>query len=143
MHAYIRFLKLPSECTLRDYTHFFTSKAGFQVEVDEILVAETKLFKLPDWKKQIVLVLDEMKIKESPVYDKHEAKVVSFVNLGSVNDQLVRFEQNSSGNKHPLPVTTHMLVLMVRGIFTHLHFPYAHFPAANLSAISLFWLFGR
>ncbi len=52
------------------------------------------------------------------MYDKHETKVVGFVSLGSVNDQLVRFEQNSSGNEHPLPVATHMLVLMVRGIFT-------------------------
>ncbi len=51
------FIRLPSERTLRDYTHFFKSKAGFQVEVEEMLVRDMKLSELPDWK----------------LYDKHGA----------------------------------------------------------------------
>ena len=61
------FLKLPSQRTLRDYTHFFKSKAGFQMEVEEMLVRDIKLDELPDWKKHVVLLLDEMKVKESLV----------------------------------------------------------------------------
>ena len=37
------FIKLPSERTLRDYTHFIKSKPGFQDEVDHMLADEAKL----------------------------------------------------------------------------------------------------
>lgn len=68
-------MRLPSERTLRDYTHFFKSKSGFQPEVEEMLKRDVGFSDLPDWKKHVVLLLDEMKIKESLVYDKHSAKV--------------------------------------------------------------------
>ena len=74
------FIKLPSERTLRDYTHFFKSKQGFQSEVDTMLKEEVQLNgSIPHWKKYIVMLLDEMKIKESLVYDKHSGEVIGFV----------------------------------------------------------------
>ena len=33
----------------------------------------------------VAVVFDEMKIKEGIVYDKHECKIVGFVNLGALN----------------------------------------------------------
>ncbi len=111
------FLRLPFERKLRDY---FKSKAGFQPEVDKMLAEEAKLSELPDWKKHVVILLDEMKIKESLVYDKHEAEVIGFVSLDSVNDQLAQFECDSSEMEHPPPVANHLLAIMARGIFTHL-----------------------
>ena len=68
-----------------------------------------------------------MKVKEGIVYDKHNAHVTGFV--GDVNNQLADFEtqchQNDSGMNRP--VATHILALMVRGIFMKLEFLYAHF----------------
>ena len=63
------FIKLPSERTLRDYTHFFKSKVGFQGEVDRMLKAEVQVDdpQCPIWKKYVVLLLDEIKVKESLV----------------------------------------------------------------------------
>ena len=53
-----------------------------------------------------------MKIKElGIVYNKHESKIVGFVNLGAVNDILMSFEQ--SVNEDTIPVATQMLVFMV------------------------------
>jgi hypothetical protein len=69
------FMRLPSERTLHDYTHFFNVKPGFQFEVEEMLKRDVGFSDLPDWKKHVVILLDEMKIKESLVYDKHSAKV--------------------------------------------------------------------
>ena len=43
-----RFLKLPSERTLRDYTHFVKTRPGFQAEVDSMLVREAELSDLPE-----------------------------------------------------------------------------------------------
>ena len=72
-------MSLPSERTLRDYTHYITSCSGYQSDIDKELVKEARLEELPDWKKHIVILIDEMKIKQSLVYDKHSAHVVGFV----------------------------------------------------------------
>ena len=69
------FLKLPAERTLRDYTHFIKSKPSFSSELDRLLADEARVDTLPEWKRHVVLVLDEMKVKESSVFDKHETKV--------------------------------------------------------------------
>ena len=41
------FIKLPSERTLRDYTHYFKHRAGFQQEVNQQLMKESKVHNLP------------------------------------------------------------------------------------------------
>ena len=80
------FIKLPSERTLRDYTHFIKSKGGFNSELDQLLADELLVENLPYW--HVVLVLDEVKIKESLVFDKHETEVVGFVDMGDINNKL-------------------------------------------------------
>ena len=48
---------------------------------------------LPEWKRHVVLVLDEMKVKESLVFDKHE---------------LANLEREcSTADQHPA-IATHM-----------------------------------
>ena len=59
---------------------------------------------LPEYKKYIVLLIDEMKIKESLVYDKIGMKVIGFVDLGSFNNQLVQFEESCNTP----PIASHM-----------------------------------
>ena len=45
------FIKLPSERTLRDYSNYFKSKTGYQVEVIRELQQELKVLTLPESKK--------------------------------------------------------------------------------------------
>ena len=59
-----------SKRTLRDYTHYVKSRSGFQDDIDDDLAKEANIKELPEYKKYIVLLIDEMKIKESLVYDK-------------------------------------------------------------------------
>ena len=132
------FIKLPSERTLRDYTHFIKSKAGFSSELDQLLADELLVETLPDWKRHVVLVLDEVKTKESLVFDKHETEVVGFVDMGDINNKLADLEKECSTNHQHPTIATHMLVLMVRGVFTGLRFSYAHFPVTNSKAEVLF-----
>jgi len=106
---------------------------GFQAEVDEMLKKEIGR---ECWKKFILIVLDEIKVKESLVYDKHTAKVIGFVELDNIDEYISRMEQ-SNGNYKP-PIATHVLTLMVRGIFTSCRFPYAHFPTASLTGDQIF-----
>ena len=78
-----------------------------------------------------------MKCKDL-VFDKH---TVGIVNLGDINQHLRQFEQSLQS---PTDVTTldtlakSMLVIMVRGLFSRLNYPYAQFPCVNLSGDVLF-----
>ena len=99
------------------------------------MAEEADVDHLPDWKRHITLVLDEMKIKECLVYDKHETEVIGFA---EINNHLARFERQCNGQECPVSLATHMLVLMVQGIFTGLRFPYVYFPTANITCEQLF-----
>ena len=81
-----------------------------------------------------------MKFKQSLVYNKNELKIVGFVNLGEVNDQLAKFEREASNDTEPScgEVATHILTLMFRGIFFRLRFPYAHFPTTGITGDFIF-----
>jgi hypothetical protein len=61
------FVQLPSSMT----TLTIKSRSGFQREVDEQLVKEVDLANILEWKRYVVLLIDEMKIKENLIYDKH------------------------------------------------------------------------
>ena len=124
------FLTLPCERTLRDYTHLFKADTGFQSCVDEMLTKEVKSG------EYVVLLLDELKVKESLVYDKYDCKVIGFVELDDINHEMSKLESNT-GTKLP-PVATHLLAIMVRGIFSSLKFPYAHFPTDSLTGDQIF-----
>ena len=80
----------PSQRTLRDYMYFHSTTIGFSVEVDQQLLDAAKL---EDTLNQyVLLVLDEMYIKEELVYDKHEGDLIGFSNLGNINNYLLKFE---------------------------------------------------
>ena len=84
-------LKLPSSRTLRDYTHLYTSKFGFQAEVDQQLYDEFEVASLAEWQKCVGLIFDEMKIKDGIVYNKHNCEIVGYTNLGDVTNQLLEY----------------------------------------------------
>ena len=64
-------IKLPSQRTLRDYTYYTKTKSGFGDDVDQQLMEAAQIHTCPERDKYIVLVMDEMHIKEDIVYDKH------------------------------------------------------------------------
>lgn len=86
-------IHLPSDRTLRDYTHFVKAKSGFHHDLDAELLREAKLHECADYQNFVCLVFDEMKIKEDLVYDKHSGQLIGFMNIGSMNDQLLQLEQ--------------------------------------------------
>ena len=98
-HRSTGFIKLPSERTLFDYTHYYTNKVGFQDDVNQQLVEEINKLLLPDSRKFVALLSDEMKIKEGLVYNKHTGEIVGFTSLGDINDNLLQLEQESEQPK--------------------------------------------
>lgn len=133
-------LKLPSERTLRDYTHWMKAKPGFQAEVDQQLIEESKLAIIPDFQKYVCVVFDEVKIKEGLVYDKEECSLLGFVDLDDINNHLQAFEKSLSASESKPTLATHIVVFMVRGLFSSLRFPYAQFPCSSLNGHTLYAL---
>ena len=67
-------------------------------------------------------------MKEDLVYDKHNGKLIGFVNLGDTPLSLCL-----SWNSSNCPLAKSMLVFMVRGLFSRLNFPYAQFACHTLT----------
>ena len=136
------FLVLPSERSLRDYSNFFKNKTGFQKEVNDLLLRECPSSEELPSDKHVVIVLDEMKIREDLVFHKNTEEVCGFVDLGKTANQLQVIESSLSKDKAPIPpIATHMLVVMIRGLTTSLRFPYVHFPTKGATALNLLDIF--
>ena len=87
-------VSLPSQRTLRDYTHYIPPTVGFSFEIDQQLIAAAQVEKLEDWQQYVIMILDEMHIKQHLVYEKHSGEFIGFADLGSVNQALLSFEQS-------------------------------------------------
>ena len=132
-------IHLPSQRTLRDYSHCVKSEAGFSTAVDRLLMQANDMPSCPNWKKLVVILIDEMYIREDLVYDKHSGKLIGFTSLGSVSDRLISSERDAEGDhndQHRLAKT--MMIFMVKGLFTCLRFPYVQFPCTSDSGDLLF-----
>ena len=59
--------------------------------------------------------------------------MVGFTNLGDINSHLLAYEHLMRGDETAMaPLANSMLVLLVRGLFNHLEFPYTQFPCTAL-----------
>ena len=124
-------IKLPSQATLRDYTHYISAKIGFSTDVDQNL--HDIAFLSNELNRYVVLLMDEVHIKNDLVYDKNEGCLIGFVDLGSTNNRLLELENALSGGKIQPKLAVTMLVLMVRGLFCKLNYPYAQFACKTIS----------
>jgi hypothetical protein len=135
---------LPSQRTLRDYSNAVVCDAGFSFSTDQQLLQAAKLETSPAYHSLVLILMDEMYIREELVYNKHTGKLVGFTNLGDINNHLSQFESSLSEDDtatHQPTLAKSMLAFMVRGIFTSLKFPYAMFPCSSLAGEQLFSAF--
>ena len=59
--------------------------------------------------------------------------LIGFTDIGDINSHLDEYENQLANKELRAPLATLMLLLMVRGLFTNLKFPYAQFPCTNLA----------
>ena len=85
-------ITLPSTRTLRDYTHYNTTRIGFSVATDLELLKHYE-----PWQKRVGVSEDEMYIREGVVFDKHTGEIVGFTDMGDINNHLDRcYKTNDS-----------------------------------------------
>ena len=101
-------IKLPSQRTLRDDTHYIKRQ-----------VANSSV----DPHKYVTMVMDEIYIKSDLVYEKHEGTLVEFVNIGDTKNQILEFEAIIS-NGESSPFSQKMMVFMVKGLLHKFDYPY-------------------
>lgn len=90
--------------------------------------------------KCVILLLDEIDIREDLVFDKHTGSMIGFAELGKITMHLLEFEHQLQSNEVAKPelAAKTMLVLMVRGLFNSLQFAYVQFPFMDLSGEMLY-----
>jgi len=87
------------------------------------------------------ILLDEMKVKSGLVFNRHTGRMVGFVNLGSINDDLEAFQASliAESERRKPELAESMLVVMVRLLqkpsFT---FPAAQYPTSSLSGAKIY-----
>ena len=74
-------LALPSERTLRDYTHWCPTTNNVQLHFIQQLKKALKEESIDGDQKQFCLLMDEMKIKSGLVFSKPSGKLVGFCDL--------------------------------------------------------------
>ncbi|CAC5410635.1 unnamed protein product [Mytilus coruscus] len=112
------FINLLSTRKFFVYSHYIKSATGFQTDVVQMLKEEVAKIGLFDeqWKSDVGLLFDEVKVKENLVYDNITGELVVYVDLDSVGNQILEHE-NLANNTSSKPAKL-MLVLMVRGVTT-------------------------
>ena len=73
------FLVLPSRRRLRDYKNYIHPTSGFNNEINAELTRTVENFS--EQEEYCVLLMDEMKIQEDLVWDKHTGDLIGYMNL--------------------------------------------------------------
>ena len=132
------FLKLPHKNTLRDYTLYTEPGSGFNADVLARLYEEAGVEKMEPHQRNISLLFDEMKIKADLVYNKTTGRLVGFVALDKVKNEIENLERICAEEAPEKEIATHVMAVMVRGIYTNLLFTIAYFPTKAITCDVIF-----
>ena len=80
--------------------------------------------------------MDEMKVQEDLVWDKHSGELIGYIDLGDPELNCATMKQGSS-------IASHILVFLVRCIVNPLKFTLANFATCNATSVQLFPLFWK
>ena len=123
------FWMLPSRRRLRDYKNYIKPQCGFNSGIVNELRNKIKSFS--ENEKFVVLLMNEMKIQENLVWDKHSGELIGYVDLGDVNLNYATLSKVEE-------IATHVLVFLIRSIVNPLKFSLANFATTGATATQMF-----
>lgn len=130
------FLTLPTQRTLRCYTNFTASEAGFNKEFLARVCQDIKLKGLGEIERNIMLAFNEMKVFQGLVYSHQTGHIIGFTSVSSVNDEMAAFARKCEGEDPHM--ASHALVLMARGICTSFCRAVAYFATGGATTDQLY-----
>ena len=119
------FVMLPSRRRLRDYKIDIRPQQGFNKDIVNQL--KDIVQNISNIEKYCIILMDEMKIQEDLVWDKHTGDLIGFVDLGDT-------ELNYATLKNTEEFASHVLVFLVRSIVNPLKFSLANFSTDNANS---------
>ena len=128
------FVILPSRRRrLRNYKNYIRPQRGFNKDIVNELLEKVKHFS--DNKKVFVMLMDEMKIQENLVWDKHTGNLIGYVDFGDA-------ELNYATLQKSTDIATHVLVLL-RSVVNPFKFSLANFATTGATSSQMFPLLWR
>ena len=94
------FLMLPSRRRLRDYKNYIRPTQGFNRDVVNELAKNVENFS--EEEKYTILLLNEMKIQEDLVWDKHTGDLIGYVDLGNTELNYAALKKTDEFASHVL-----------------------------------------
>ena len=121
-------LALPSLRTLHYYKNYIRPTRGFNPEVINELAKKSVLFS--EIERYVSILLDEMKIQEKLVWDKHSGELIGFFDLGDININYATLENAQK-------LATHVLVFLVKSVVYPLSYSFATFATDGITAFQI------
>ena len=122
---------LPSRRRLRDYKNYIRPQRGFNKDVVNELLEKVKHFS--DNEKFFVMLMDEMKIQENLVWDKHTGDLIGYVDFGDA-------ELNYATLQKSTDIATNVLVFLLRSVVNPFKFSLANFATTGSTSSQMFQL---
>ena len=66
---------------------------------------------------------------------------MGFVGIGDLNNHLLKYKKMITDGEETEDIAKSMMVIMIRGLFSKLHFPYAQFPCSSICGYHLYDIF--
>ena len=128
------FVILPGRRCLRDHKNYIRPQQGFNKDV--INEIKNNVSNFSNIERYIILLMDEMKVQENLVWDKHTGDLIGFVDLDDPHLNCATLQKHDE-------VTSHILVFLVRSVINPLKFSLANFATSNAKAVQMFPLFWK
>ena len=129
-----KFLVLPHESTLLDYSNYLNVSPGVNVEILKTISEESD----ESFRQNVTIIFDEIKIKSNLVYSKSTGKLKGFTECGDINDLISDFVNKKLAAEED-ELATHIIAFMVRGLFSPLKQVFAYYPCKGFTAHQLYW----
>ena len=123
------FVILPSRRHLRDYKNCIRPHQGFNKDIANELLEKVKNFS--DNENFFVMLMDEIKIQENHVWDKHTGDIIGYVDFGDA-------ELNYATLQKSTDIATHVLVFLLRSAVNPLKFSLANFATTGATSSQMF-----
>ena len=130
--------------TLKKYINFTDPMTGFNPDIIKQLIKYLKFEVLQEYQKHVSLLFDEMKIQSNFVYKKSTGKILGFVEMGDVNEEIPPFQTKCEENGYQgdelieKKMANYVNIFMVRCILSKLCYPICCHASIGLTGEQLF-----
>ena len=134
-----KLIVLPHVNTLKKYINFTEPTTGFNPDILERLIEDSKILEIDDFKKNVSLIYDEIKIKSGLVFKRSTGKLVGFTEMGEINEEIREFQSScdDENSKAERPFASYVNVFMVRGICSNLCYTFGYHASLGFTASQL------